>query len=184
MPRSATASRSCFAEGCTNFRRLPVFDAAELELEIFASPDLSGAPLSERRVRRPDFTWLGVGRPGAERASVLGAPLRHARAGGRAASTASRLTCVGRARLLRGRQAGRGRLDRARARRLLLRLRQRRGDRRDRARGRPPRRAGDRARQGEPRRRRAPRRAPRTSHRATRWRRRPRSRAAPTPPWW
>lgn len=87
-----------FAEGCTNFRRLPVFDAAELALEVFASTDLSGAPLSERRVRRPDFTWLGSdapvpnGRPFSVRLSGTLVPeasgVHH-----------FSLTCVGRARL-------------------------------------------------------------------------------------
>ena len=127
---------------------------------VFASTDLSGAPLSERRVRRPDFTWLGSdapvpnGRPFSVRLRGTLVP---------EASGVHRfsLTCVGRARLFVDGAAGGGRLDGARARRLLLRLRQRRGDRRDRARGGPPGRAGDRAREGEARRRRAARRPPR-----------------------
>jgi beta-glucosidase len=87
-----------YAEGCTNFRRLPVLEAVELELKAFASTDLSGAPLSERRVRRPDFTWLGSdapvpnGRPFSVRLSGTLVP---------EASGVHRfsLTCVGRARL-------------------------------------------------------------------------------------
>jgi beta-glucosidase len=86
------------AEGCTNFRRLPVLEAVELELKAFASTDLSGTPLEGRRVRRPDFTWLGSdapapnGRPFSVRLSGTLVP---------DFSGVHRfsLTCVGRARL-------------------------------------------------------------------------------------
>ena len=88
------------AEGCTNFRRLPVLEpAGELSLSVFASSDLSGAPLSERRVRRPDFTWLGDdapvpnGRPFSARLSGRFVPER-------SGTQRFSLTCVGRARLL------------------------------------------------------------------------------------
>jgi beta-glucosidase len=87
-----------WAEGCTNFRRLPVLEGVELDLEVFASTDLSGGALSMRRVRRPDFTWLGSdspvggGRPFSARLAGAFVP---ARAGVHRFS----LTCVGRARL-------------------------------------------------------------------------------------
>jgi beta-glucosidase len=88
-----------WAEGCTNFRRLPVLEGVELDLEVFASTDLSGGALSTRRVRRPDFTWLGSdspvggGRPFSARLSGTFTPER----GGVHRFS---LTCVGRARLL------------------------------------------------------------------------------------
>ena len=86
------------AEGCTNFRRLPVLEGAALELEVYASTDLSGGALSRRRVRRPDFTWLGSdspvggGRPFSARLVGAFTPER----GGVHRFS---LTCVGRARL-------------------------------------------------------------------------------------
>jgi beta-glucosidase len=88
-----------WAEGCTNFRRLPVLEGVELDLDVFASTDLSGGALSTRRVRRPDFTWLGSdspvggGRPFSARLSGTFTPAR----GGLHRFS---LTCVGRARLL------------------------------------------------------------------------------------
>jgi beta-glucosidase len=87
-----------WAEGCTNFRRLPVLEGVELDMEVFARTDLSGGALSMRRVRRPDFTWLGSdtpvgsGRPFSARLSGTFAPER----GGVHRFS---LTCVGRARL-------------------------------------------------------------------------------------
>jgi beta-glucosidase len=87
-----------FAEGCSNYRRLPVLDAAELELESFASTDLSGTSISERRVRRPDFTWLGDDAPvpnGRPFSARLSGTLVPESAGLHRFS----LTCVGRARL-------------------------------------------------------------------------------------
>ena len=88
-----------FAEGCTNFRRLPVLEDVDLEMETFTTTDLSGTSIAERPVRRPDFTWLGDdapvprGRPFSVRLSGTLVP---------AASGRHRfsLTCVGRARLL------------------------------------------------------------------------------------
>jgi len=87
-----------FAEGCSNYRRLPVLEAAELELESFASTDLSGTSISERRVRRPDFTWLGSDAPVPN-----GRPFSVRLSGALVPETAGlhrfSLTCVGRARL-------------------------------------------------------------------------------------
>ncbi len=86
------------AEGCTNFRRLPVLDAVELEMETFTTTDLSGTSISERRVRRPDFTWLGSDAPvpnGRPFSARLTGTLVPASAGRHRFS----LTCVGRARL-------------------------------------------------------------------------------------
>ncbi len=88
-----------FAEGCTNFRRLPVFEEVALELATFASPDLTGAPLTVRSVRRPDFTWLGSDAP------VPNGRLFSARLSGTWVPEVGgvhrfSLTCVGRARLL------------------------------------------------------------------------------------
>jgi beta-glucosidase len=87
-----------YAEGCTNFRRLPVLEGIELTLQAFASTDLSGPPLPERRVRRPDFTWLGDDAPVPK-----GAPFSVRLTGTLVPETAGvhrfSLTCVGRARL-------------------------------------------------------------------------------------
>ena len=87
-----------FAEGCSNYRRLPVLEAAVLELESFASTDLSGTSISERRVRRPDFTWLGSDAPVPN-----GRPFSVRLSGTLVPETAGvhrfSLTCVGRARL-------------------------------------------------------------------------------------
>jgi beta-glucosidase len=87
-----------FAEGCTNFRRLPVLEEVELEMETFTSTDLSGTSISERRVRRPDFTWLGSDAPvpnGRPFSARLRGTLLPAATGLHRFS----LTCVGRARL-------------------------------------------------------------------------------------
>jgi beta-glucosidase len=87
-----------FAEGCSNYRRLPVLEAAELEMESFVSTDLSGTSISERRVRRPDFTWLGSDAPAPN-----GRPFSVRLSGTLVPETAGihrfSLTCVGRARL-------------------------------------------------------------------------------------
>ncbi len=86
-----------YAEGCTNFKRLPVLENVELEMETFASPDLSGTSISERRVQRPDFTWLGDDAP------ARGRPFSSRLRGTFAAVSGGRqrfsLTAVGRARL-------------------------------------------------------------------------------------
>jgi beta-glucosidase len=85
------------ALGCTNFRRLPVLQE-ELSMETFASTDLTGTSVSERRVGRPDFTWLGSDAPvpnGRPFSARLGGTLVPAGAGLHRFS----LTCVGRARL-------------------------------------------------------------------------------------
>ena len=87
------------AEGCTNFRRLPVLEAAELVMESFASPDLSGAPLAERTVRRPDFTWLGSDAP-VPNGRQFSARLRGTLVPEVSGIHQFSLTCVGRARLL------------------------------------------------------------------------------------
>jgi beta-glucosidase len=87
-----------FAEGCTNFRRLPVLDGIELALQTFTSTDLSGAPVSERRVRRPDFTWLGDDAP-VPKGRPFSARLTGAWVPERAGLHRFSLTCVGRARL-------------------------------------------------------------------------------------
>jgi beta-glucosidase len=87
-----------FAEGCTNYRRLPVLEDVELELETFASADLTGTSIAERRVRRPDFTWLGSDAPvpnGRPFSARLSGTLVPESAGLHRFS----LTCVGRARL-------------------------------------------------------------------------------------
>jgi beta-glucosidase len=87
------------AEGCTNFRRLPVLEEVELEMETFATADLSGTSISERRVRRPDFTWLGSDSP-LGNGRPFSARLRGTLLPGTAGVHRFSLTCVGRARLL------------------------------------------------------------------------------------
>jgi beta-glucosidase len=86
------------AEGCTNFRRLPVLAAAELELAAFTSTDLSGAPLFERRAGRPDFTWLGSDAP-VPNGRPFSARLRGTLVPEVTGTHRFSLTCVGRARL-------------------------------------------------------------------------------------
>jgi beta-glucosidase len=88
-----------YAEGCTNFRRLPVLEDVELEMETFTSTDLSGTSISERPVRRPDFTWLGDDAP-VPNGRPFSARLRGTLLPERAGRHRFSLTCVGRARLL------------------------------------------------------------------------------------
>lgn len=99
--RAALAGRVevVHAEGCTNFRRLPVLEAAALELAAFASTDLSGPPLFERPAGRPDFTWLGSDAP-VPNGRPFSARLRGTLVPERAGRHHFSLTCVGRARLL------------------------------------------------------------------------------------
>jgi beta-glucosidase len=87
-----------FAEGCTNFRRVPVLDGLELEMETFTTTDLSGTSIAERRVRRPDFTWLGSDAP-VPNGRPFSARLRGTLAPATTGLHRFSLTCVGRARL-------------------------------------------------------------------------------------
>ena len=71
---------------------------AELELETFTTTDLSGTSISERQVRRPDFTWLGDDAP-VPNGRPFSVRLRGRFVPATAGSHRFSLTCVGRARL-------------------------------------------------------------------------------------
>jgi beta-glucosidase len=87
-----------YAEGCTNFKRLPVLGDVELEMETYPTTDLSGTSISERRAGRLDFTWLGNDGPTSGKPFSL--RLRGKFVPDSDGAHHFSLTCVGRARLL------------------------------------------------------------------------------------